>query len=69
MHDAIHDGGPFGVKNQEYPAALLGCKSKNFSDCLVGCQIKEGANPVQEPLKSKISFWSYSLKEMVIKYN
>ncbi|XP_074330967.1 protein SENSITIVE TO UV 2 [Apium graveolens] len=52
MHDAIHDGGSLGVNNQEHPATLLGCKSKNFSDCVVGCQINEGANPVQEPFKS-----------------
>lgn len=68
MHEAIHDGGAVGVNNQEYPAALLGCKSKNFSDCLVGCQINEGDNPLQDPLKSKISFWSSSLIELVIKY-
>uniref|UniRef100_A0A166F5H7 Uncharacterized protein n=1 Tax=Daucus carota subsp. sativus TaxID=79200 RepID=A0A166F5H7_DAUCS len=52
VHDAIHAGGTFGANNREYPAALLGCKSNNFSDHSVRCRIDVGTNPVQDTLKS-----------------
>lgn len=32
-------GGEYGVHNQDYPAAPLGCKDSNTSNPLVGCQI------------------------------
>lgn len=58
VHDAIHAGGTFVADNREYPAALLGCKSNNFSDHSVRCRIDVGTNPVQDTLKSKIFLWS-----------
>lgn len=48
LHDSSDVGGEYGVHNQDYPAAPLGCKDSNTSNHLVGCQINVGKHLVRD---------------------